>query len=248
MLALLSAFEGAPRTQCKLPPNTSLRIVALGDSLTRGNTSFGNGIGGPSEWPSPVGCWPCELSQLLGKRRRDVVVDNLGRWGAPVMTHAHAVAAQHSAVPLAEDLPVGAVAAADVVLVMLGTNDAKSREEDVNEHFATDFIDLMRRIFRVRSNSTRCTFMITPPRMHAPDGTFGLRRSIVDGLRPRLQNIGRGLRLSVIDGRSPLEGDNPASAFGYHLSPRTGDGVHPPAEGMRRIAMAVMLELERFGL
>jgi lysophospholipase L1-like esterase len=118
---------------------------------------------------------------------------------------------------------------------MLGSNDAKSRVESVDSYFEQDLLGLLRYIFAQR-NTTRCTWLLLPPSMHAEDGTFNLRRSIISSLPPRIRNVGRMARFDVIDTRSPLELEW-RRAFGMDGTTKPpGDGVHPPALGMRRIA------------
>ena len=131
---------GRPRTHCRLPPRiNSLHIACLGDSITRGNASFGSGTFGPQNWHSPVGCWPDELLQL-GQRAgwAGIEVANLGFWGSSVMTRLHTPMTEHSAsayIDILQDGIMPSFAAADALFVMLGSNDAKSTMQEVSDHF-----------------------------------------------------------------------------------------------------------------
>ena len=142
------AGSSAPVTHCTLPRSRPWRVAFVGDSITRGNTTFGRQPpleDGPAQWSSAVGCWPCELAARARADGIELEQHNLGVWGVPVLSRAHTSQGAHSSPPLGELLDgrlarsvSSALAEADVLFVMLGTNDAKSAAADVRAHFETD--------------------------------------------------------------------------------------------------------------
>ena len=70
------------------------------------------------------------------------------------MAREHSGQANHSAPPYREALEklLPSFAAADVILVVLGSNDAKSRVESVDSYFEQDLLGLLRYIFAQRND------------------------------------------------------------------------------------------------
>ena len=143
------AASSAPVTHCTLPRSRPWRVAFVGDSITRGNTTFGRQPpleDGPAQWSSAVGCWPCELAARARADGIELEQHNLGVWGAPVLSRAHTSQGAHSSPPLGELLDgrlarsvSSALAEADVLFVMLGTNDAKSAAADVRAPLESDW-------------------------------------------------------------------------------------------------------------
>ena len=82
---------------------------------------------------------------------------NLGVWGVPVLSSAHSSKADHTSPPYSELLDgrfsqavPAALADADVLLVMLGTNDGKSDAAEVRSHFENDLRALVERLLAMR--------------------------------------------------------------------------------------------------
>ena len=152
---------------------------------------------------------------------------------------------------LARSVP-SALAEADVLLVMLGTNDAKSAAADVRAHFEPDLLALLDRLFAMRRRASRpgaCAWLLLPPLVHGGAGSapvFGIQPEVVRALAPRVRAVAAALGIGVIDVRTPLEVDWRA-AFGRGggdlAADLAGDGVHPPPHGMRLIAHAVWQKL-----
>ena len=146
-----------------------------------------------------------------------------------------------------------ALADADAIIVMLGTNDAMWNTERFREHFVHEMKALNRQLFALRAGSargsSRCAWLAVPPAVHEFDRHRREWRednwtASVRGDLPRLvREAAAALHMGVIDVRSLLERDW-RRAFGLEepTSP-TGDGVHPPPAGMALIARAVMHEL-----
>ena len=247
-------------THCTLPRSRPWRVAFVGDSITRGNTTFGRQPpleDGPAQWSSAVGCWPCELAARARADGIELEQHNLGVWGVPVLSRAHTSQGAHSSPPLGELLDgrlarsvSSALAEADVLFVMLGTNDAKSAAADVRAHFETDLRALLDRLFAMRRRASRpgaCAWLLLPPMVHGGAGSapvFGIRPELVRALAPRVRAVAAALGIGVIDVRAPLESDWRA-AFGRGAAGTglMGDGVHPPPLGMRLIAHAVWQKL-----
>ena len=137
-------------THCTLPRSRPWRVAFVGDSITRGNTTFGRQPpleDGPSQWSSAVGCWPCELAARARADGIELEQYNLGVWGVPVLSRAHTSQGAHSLGELLDGRLArsvsSALAEADVLFVMLVTNDAKSAAADVRAHFETDLRALL---------------------------------------------------------------------------------------------------------
>ena len=254
------AGSSAPVTHCTLPRSRPWRVAFVGDSITRGNTTFGRQPpleDGPAQWSSAVGCWPCELAARARADGIELEQHNLGVWGVPVLSRAHTSQGVHSSPPLGELLDgrlarsvSSALAEADVLFVMLGTNDAKSAAADVRAHFETDLRALLDRLFAMRRRTSRpgaCAWLLLPPMVHGGAGSapvFGIQPELVRALAPRVRAVAAALGIGVIDVRAPLESDWRA-AFGRGAAGTglMGDGVHPPPLGMRLIAHAVWQKL-----
>ena len=254
------AGSSAPVTHCTLPRSRPWRVAFVGDSITRGNTTFGRQPpleDGPAQWSSAVGCWPCELAARARADGIELEQHNLGVWGVPVLSRAHTSQGAHSSPPLGELLDgrlarsmSSALAEADVLFVMLGTNDAKSAAADVRAHFETDLRALLDRLFAMRRRAIRpgaCAWLLLPPMVHGGAGSapvFGIQPELVRALAPRVRAVAAALGIGVIDVRAPLESDWRA-AFGRGAAGTglMGDGVHPPPLGMRLIAHAVWQKL-----
>ena len=105
---MLSAWAGssAPVTHCTLPRSRPWRVAFIGDSITRGNTTFGRQPpleDGPPRWSTAVGCWPCELAARARADSVKLELYNLGVWGVPVLSRVHTTKGRaHSSPPLDE--------------------------------------------------------------------------------------------------------------------------------------------------
>ena len=204
--------------KCTLPPQP--RIAFLGDSITKGNTSFFDGGHGRPNLPVVValGCWPRTGDGARRARRQP------GRRGARPCPRtqrstagpSHGARADHL---LYRDEKITPAATLDAVLIMLGTNDARVPTADVDAHL----VDASTAI--VRAVVARPQLEPLHPTRSWPPAIWALRRRRrgAGGARAaaRLTRIGvirrpraarARLALQMLDGSSPA-----------------GDGVHPTA-------------------
>ena len=259
MLALLASWAAsAPVTHCSLPRGRAWRVAFIGDSITRGNATFGQHTpDGPAQWHHPVGCWPCELQAIARAAGVELELRNLGVWGAPVMDRRPRTSGSTTPLPQLLDSRLASTAAsalsdADIVLIMIGTNDGRATTADIRSHFEDDLRALTERLFAMRwpasgRNST-CAWLMVPPLVHGGSaglsGVFGIDAGIVRGLAMHVRAVAAAVGVGVIDARAPLETDwrrafgRPAGGGAFE-----GDGVHPPPVGMRMIAEAVWRKL-----
>ncbi|MFO0686264.1 MAG: GDSL-type esterase/lipase family protein [Sandaracinus sp.] len=197
----------------RLPLREGAKVVALGDSLT-----------------SEPQSWAVILSELFRARRAaDGISVAISAVGGDTTTHG--------LVRLGE--VVGREP--DWVLVLLGTNDARTQGPHPTktlvhpEETARNFRELRHRI----STETRArTVWITPPAVdeakvaaHAGLARFGVRFRNQD--LARVAEIVRGVDRAVIDAFSAL-GTPPAADL------LVGDGLHFTVAGQRRLAREVL--------
>jgi lysophospholipase L1-like esterase len=259
MLLLSPWAASAPVTHCSLPRSRPWRVAFIGDSITKGNTTFGRPPAmvsdGPPQWHTAVGCWPCELRARALRDNVDMQLYNLGVWGVPVLSSAHSSKADHTSPPYSELLDgrfsqavPAALADADVLLVMLGTNDGKSDAAEVRSHFENDLRSLVERLLAMRhtARNRSCAWLLPPPLIHGGSGSgpvFGIQPAVVRALSPRVRAVATAVGVGVIDVRAPLEQDWRASFGRAEGGSAVGDGVHPPPYGMRVIAETVWQKL-----
>jgi lysophospholipase L1-like esterase len=177
-----------------------IRVACIGDSIT--------------ELPY----YPSELQTLLGA---NYTVGNFGVGGAtalldtdnPYMDHIEFVEAKNF-------LP-------DIVIIMLGTNDAREDHFESIENFVSDYTELVNQIQALESNPQ--IFLAKPPPLF--DNEFHLKsENLVDEIIPRIEQIADDEGLTVIDVYGALEN---------HREYFWDDGVHPTIEGGNAIANAV---------
>ena len=259
MLTLLGSWAASAFvTHCSLPRGRAWRVAFIGDSITRGNATFGQRTpDGPAQWRYPVGCWPCELQAIARTAGVALELRNLAVWGSPVMDRAQRTSGSTTPFPQLLDgrlasASQAALSDADIVLVMIGTNDGRSTTADIKAHFEADLQALTERLFAMRrpasGKNSSCAWLMVPPLVHGGaagmSGVFGLDAGIVRGLAAHTRAVAAAVGVGVIDVRTPLETDW-RRAFGRPVGGGTfdGDGVHPPPVGMRIIAEAVWRKL-----
>ena len=114
----------------------------------------------------------------------------------------------------------------DMVIVMLGTNDARTDNFKSIDNFVTDYMKLISRIQTIESKPR--IFLVKPPPIF--DNMLELKSvNLLEGVIPRIEQVTDELGLSIIDVYSALE--NHPEYF--------QDGVHPNNEGAKIIAEEV---------
>lgn len=207
LTAILSAALAATA------PAADLRIACVGDSITAGY--------GASQGSS----YPDQLTDILGLRDEPVL--NCGISGTTLARHSDAPYWDRMVVPGLPLLTQVAARQPDVVLLMLGTNDAKPQNRARKPDLAADYRDMVAILRGARSHPT--VYAMLPLPVFA-DGAYRISPTILtDEVLPVLDRTAGELQLPRIDVRSAFR-DHP------ELLP---DTVHPKASGYRLLAQTV---------
>jgi len=177
----------------------TIRVACIGDSITEDPQYTSN------------------LQSLLGP---NYIVRNYGVSGSTVLIDTYTPYIFQNAFRIAKKfLP-------KMVIVMLGTNDARTDNFKSINNFVVDYMRLISRIQAIESNPK--IFLVKPPPIF--DNELELEKvDFEDVIIPRIEQIANELDLSIIDVYSALE--NHPEYF--------QDGVHPNSEGARIIAEEV---------
>ncbi|MCE9555829.1 MAG: sialate O-acetylesterase [Planctomycetes bacterium] len=181
-----------------------IRVACVGDSITKG--------AGAAKGES----YPDQLGKLLGERYE---VRNFGANGATMLKGGDR--------PYVRRKELGAALAfkPNIVIIKLGTNDAKAKNWKHKATFATDLKALIQQ-FRALPSTPK--IFVGKPTTVAKDN-FGISGVVIrDEIWPLVDQVAKEEKVGVIDFAAPLA-DKPA------LLP---DGVHPNAEGYARLAEA----------
>jgi len=199
-LSLTVVFSENLATRAVNDPSSKLtRVACLGDSIT-------NSTG-----------YPEQLQSLLGNGS---VVGNFGVNGATVNLNSNN--------PYYYDLTYRDARnfLPTTVIIMLGTNDARSDNYQKISTFTANYERLLNRT--QRWNSTQQIFLVIPPPIF--NNTLDLNStSYVNGVIPKIRQIASDLGLPLIDVYTPLI-DHPE----YFI-----DGVHPNSQGAQTIANTI---------
>lgn len=172
------------------------RVACLGDSITESSG------------------YPSYLQALLGEA---VVVGNFGVSGATVGFHSYKPYYFETAFEKAKHF------GSTVVIIMLGTNDARTDYYQQIDNFIDDYTMIINNIRAL--NSEPKIFIVKPPPIF--NNTYELNSTnFVEGVLPRIEQVANALGLPIIDVYTPLI--NHPEYF--------PDGVHPNAEGAKIIA------------
>jgi lysophospholipase L1-like esterase len=180
-------------------PQQPIRVACVGDSITRGTE------------------YTLYLWEKLGA---NYVLSDFGVGGVTVSLKSESAYMNATAFELAKQFQP------DIVVVMLGTNDADNDLNASKEQFITDYLTL---INEFQSLSTKPqVYIVLPPPIFENDANLNgtlLAQLIIPSIR-EVANL-TGVRLA--DAYTPLR-DHPD----YF-----GDGVHPKVEGAKVIADTV---------
>lgn len=173
-----------------------IRVACVGDSIT--------------EWSN----YPETLQKLLGE---GYVVGNFGVAGSAVTKASDIPYMNQAAFQKAKDFQP------DIVIIMLGTNDAKDFNYRYIYSFFDDYHELVTSIDSLPDEQK--IFLVTPPPIYNND--LGLDNSNLEaGVIPKIEEVAYNLNLPTIDVNSAL-----ADHSDYFK-----DGVHPNDAGAEAIA------------
>lgn len=164
--------------------------------------------------------YPAQLQALLGE---GYDVRNFGVSGTTLLSRGnYPYTSTRAYTDAREFLP-------DIVLIKLGTNDAKQQNWAHCADFEADYLQLIDS-FRSLSSRPRI-ILLTPVRCFLPDETDIIPRLICDSVRPLVQQIALKNNLEIID-LFPIFGDE----WTPDLMP---DRLHPSAIGAGIIAKQI---------
>ena len=161
--------------------------------------------------------YPAQLGNMLGDGWK---VENFGFSGTTLMNH---VGNAYQKTPTFQQ---ALASSADVVVIMLGTNDSKEANWPKKEFFIGDYKDLIEK-FKAMASKPRIFIMKSPyvcatNRMKMSDAAVVEQGAMID-------QIAKEEAVGVLDAHAPTAGHDE-----YF-----GDGVHPRPNGAGLIAKAV---------
>jgi sialate O-acetylesterase len=181
------------------PMNLPIRVTNVGDSITERSS------------------YASDLQTLLGA---NYSVSNFGVSGSTVTLNSYLPYMQQPQFQRAENYQP------NIVVIMLGTNDAHSYLEKYNETFEQDYTKLTH-AFQELDNKPQIFIVESPPVFNNSldlDPTF-----FSSDIIPHIQNVANTQNIPTVD---------VYDAFGNH-SDYTQDGIHPTDEGATLIASEV---------
>ena len=176
--------------------NNRIRVACIGDSITQ------------------ITNYPSELQTMLGT---NYLVKNLGVSGSTVLNSTFRPYIQQEAFKNAKEfLP-------DIVITMLGTNDANTYNLPIIEQFVNDYTRLINEIQELATEPQ--IFIVKPP----PIFYTGLdinNTNLLEAVMPRIEQVAKQLELPTIDVYASL----------INYPEYFPDGVHPNNQGGKTIA------------
>lgn len=186
--------------------DTSVKVTCVGDSITQGV--------GAKRGKS----WPSQLQEMLSDKW---AVKNFGRSGTTLMNSGDSPYQKCPQFKGAKENP------ANVVIIMLGTNDTKPNNwAHFKKDYEKDYRNLISHFTSLPSKPR--IFLCLPPYI-AKDGNWGINEPDTAAQIPIVTKIAKDLNLGLIDVHGALQGKD-------DLIP---DKVHPNTDGAAVIAKAV---------
>ncbi|MGB0144644.1 MAG: GDSL-type esterase/lipase family protein [Akkermansiaceae bacterium] len=184
-----------------------VKLACVGDSITQGV--------GAKRGQS----WPAQAQKMLGEKWR---VENFGLSATTLMNSGN------KPYQKTKHFERAITSQADVVVIMLGTNDTKPNNwKNFKADFEKDYRDLIADFQRL-DNKPRI-FLCLPPYI-AKEGRWGINNDNTKDQIPVVTKLAKELKLGLVDVYSSLEGHD-------DLIP---DTVHPNTKGATKIAEAVV--------
>jgi lysophospholipase L1-like esterase len=204
--AITSTLAGTGDPQA--PIDTSIHappivVACVGDSIT----AHGNPHG-----------YPAQLGNMLGNQW---TVENFGVSGTTLMTHGNN---PYQKYPMFQ---AALGSKADVIIIMLGTNDTKAANwPGKKEFFIGDYKDLIEK-FKAMANKPRIFIMKSP--YICPTNRLTMSDAAVVEQMAMIDQIAKDENVGVLDAHTPTAGHDE-----YYR-----DGVHPSPAGAGQISKAV---------
>ena len=200
MLVVLSLAVVIVQTNMQVINNSKrIRVACIGDSITE------------------LTSYPSELQTMLGDNYH---VGSFGTTGSTVLLDTYwPYMYQTSFLNAKNFLP-------DIVVAMLGTNDARTDNFKSVDNFVQDYMKLIKQI-QILGTQPKI-FLVKPPPIFDNDLDL-ISEDFVEEIIPRIEEIANNQELQIIDVYGALE-NHPE----YFI-----DGVHPTSEGSTAIATEV---------
>lgn len=181
-----------------------IRVACVGDSITRGTE------------------YTLYLWDLLGS---DYIIGDFGVGGATATLNSESSYMNETALELAKQFQP------DMVVIMLGTNDADSAFNDFEEEFISGYIELI--VVFQSLPSEPIIWIVQPPPIFNSSSTLN-NEVLVDRVIPNICKIANQTGSQLIDAYTPLI-NHPE----YFI-----DGIHPKVSGAKIIANTVYSEIK----
>lgn len=218
--------EKNPRNKQLMSGGKQIRVACVGDSITQGFGSF-----------QMKNSYPLLLGRQLGP---DFVVMNFGVSSSTAMDVLSPSEFPYTSTKMFNN---SIHSSPDIVLIQLGTNDAKSWNWDEN-YFILSYLRIVH-IYRMLPTTPRIYVVIPPPvyksivvdhELSAIDATV-----INDKFPMIFRKLASNLRVPVIDFFDVLGGRNQSKIHDNHMGLRwTSDGIHPNDRGYEVLAKEAM--------
>jgi lysophospholipase L1-like esterase len=193
---LILYFDNS-RKSSKQP--TLIRVACVGDSIT--------------EWSK----YPARLQTMLGS---NYVVENFGVSGSTVLHNSDKPYMSQTAFQKSKDFKP------TIVIIMLGTNDAKVENYQSLGDFPNDYEELVGEYDALPDDQN--IWIVTPPPIY--DNQLGLiNTNLEQGVIPCIEQVANDMSLPTINVNTALT--NHSECF--------LDGVHPNDEGAELIAIEI---------
>jgi alpha-L-fucosidase 2 len=168
--------------------------------------------------------YPADLNRILGK---DYVVRNFGAGGTTCLLKGDRPFVsdfRHFYEKSAEFKP-------SIVVLMLGANDSKAMNFSHKDEFAHDLGQLVDHFLAIDSKPRVYLCLPVP----AYSGAYGISNDNINQLIPIIREVAKQKEVPLIDANAALQG-HPEDF---------SDGIHPNAQGAKRLAETVAKELTR---
>ncbi len=199
LVVLLSVETYAWQTAGNGSQKNFIRVACVGDSITCGTS------------------YPDDLWLMLGSK---YVIGNFGNNGATVFLNSTNPYMETPALKAAKQFQP------QIVIIMLGTNDADPTLNESNTVFVADYVKLVSQFEGLASKPK--VWIVNPPPIF--NNTVGLNGEfLVQSILPGIVQVSLSTGASVIDAYTPL-----VNHSAYFL-----DGVHPDVNGSMIVASTV---------
>lgn len=185
-------------TETEIKQTPPIRVACVGDSITRGTE------------------YTLYLWELLGS---DYFIGDFGVGGATVSSNSSRYI-NETAFELTKQFQP------EIVIIMLGTNDADSELNVSEEKFVSDYIELIREFQSLPSNPK--VWIVEPPPIFNSSTNLS-NEILVEKIIPNIHKIANQTGIEIIDAYTPL-----IDYSDYFI-----DGIHPKVVGAKIIAETV---------